>query len=132
MEATRQTIERAFLTAHLLTGDLQVAEEVTSRAIESWDPDQESEEQLFDTVLAASARRRGKWQASRRLPCELEPVLLLSPHLRRCYVLRILVGLPAQESARLLGISAARVESNTCAALQSLAANVQSEMKRAA
>ena len=55
------------------------------------------------------------------LPNELKAVLRLAPQPRRCYVLRILAGLPAQACARLLSLQSDTVEAYTCDALQSLA-----------
>jgi DNA-directed RNA polymerase specialized sigma24 family protein len=59
--------------------------------------------------------------ATSYLPKELKAVLRLAPLLRRCFVLRILAGLPAQACARLLSLHSDMVERYTCDALQSLA-----------
>jgi len=49
-------IDRAFLTAHLLTASIEQAEGAISGAIGLWNPDKESEEILFKNVLDAAAR----------------------------------------------------------------------------
>jgi len=120
-------LDRALLTAHLLTGSFQQAEEATLGAIGSWRPDEEPEEALFQSVLNAAARAQvepnpnGLDPSTSYLPNELKAVLRLAPQLRRCYVLRILAGLPEQACARLLSLQSDLVERYTCDALQSLA-----------
>jgi len=116
---------RAFLVAHLLTASTKQAESVTLAALDSWNPDEEPEEMLFQHVLdnAASKQDSNRPDPAREyLPDELLAVLQLAPQLRRCFVLRILVGLPAEVCARLLRLSPRRVDQFTCAALQCLGA----------
>jgi len=120
-------IERALLAAHLLTGSLQQAEEATLEAIDSWNPSDEPEEALFQNVLDAAAREQvdpnpNKPDSSGSyLPNELKAVLRLAPQLRRCFVLRILVGLPTEVCARLLCLHSDLVDRYTCDALRCLA-----------
>ncbi len=124
---TLRLIDRALLTAHLLTGNLHQAEEVTLNAIESWRPGEEPEESLFEDVLDAAARARFEpdpnypdpsgWY----LPNELQAVLRLAPQLRRCYVLRILAGVPAKACARMLSLPSDMVEEYTGDAIRRLA-----------
>jgi DNA-directed RNA polymerase specialized sigma24 family protein len=120
-------LDRALLTAHLLTGNLQQAEEATLDAIDSWKPGEEAEEVLFQNVLHAVTRTQGEPNANNLdpsgsyLPNELKAVLRLAPQLRRCFVLRILAGLPAQACARLLCLHSDVVERYTCDAIQCLA-----------
>ncbi len=119
-------LDRAFLTAHLLTGDLRQAEEATLDAIDSWRPGEEPEALLFQNVLDAAARAHVEPNASPDasapyLPDELKAVLRLAPPLRRCFVLRILAGLSTKACARLLGLHGDMVERYTCDALQCLA-----------
>jgi DNA-directed RNA polymerase specialized sigma24 family protein len=123
------TISRAFLTAHLLTASTEQAESATMEAIDSWDPDEETEEVLFRSVLDAAARAQIEYVPSSSnkcdvagsyLPAELQAVLRLAPQLRRCFVLRILVGLSPQVCARLLHLPSRRVDRYACAALECL------------
>jgi len=120
-------LDRAFLTAHLLTGSLQQAEEATLDGIDSWRPGEEAEEALLQNVLNAAARAQVESNGNdpdpfgSHLPNELKAVLRLAPQLRRCFVLRILAGLPAQACARLLCLHPDVVERYTCDALQCLA-----------
>ena len=120
-------LDRALLTAHLLTGNLQQAEEVTLDVIDSWRPGEEAEEVLFQHVLDAAARAQVEPGTSNPdpsaayLPNELKAVLRLAPQFRRCFVLRILAGLPASVCARLLCLHCDMVERYTCDALRCLA-----------
>ena len=123
----RRLLDRALLTAHLLTGSLQQAEEATLDAIESWRPGEETEEELLQNVLGAASRVQVEPSTSHSdpsasyLPNELKAVLRLAPQLRRCFVLRILAGLPARVCARLLCLHCDMVEQYTCDALRCLA-----------
>jgi DNA-directed RNA polymerase specialized sigma24 family protein len=120
-------LDRALLTAHLLTGSFQQAEEATLGAIGSWRPDEEPEEVLFQNVLDAATRAQVEPSANNPdrsasyLPNELKAVLGLPPQLRSCFVLRILAGLPAQACARLLSLHSDVVDRYTCDAVQCLA-----------
>ena len=125
METAREAIERAFVTAHLLTASARVAEDVTIQAIESWNPREESWELLFDNVVRGALRAGIVQPSDPSSSEELNAVLLLPPRLRRCFVLRILAGLPARACARLLRTSQRRVEDNTRLALQNLSLNLQ-------
>ena len=58
METPREAVERAFLTAHLLTASIPVAENITVRAIDLWNPLEESQELLFKNVVTAALRAR--------------------------------------------------------------------------
>jgi hypothetical protein len=119
-------LDRALLTAHLLTGSLQQAEKVTLEAIDSSKPGDEPEEALFQHVLDAAARAHVEPNpdladlSGSYLPNELKSVLRLAPQLRRCFVLRVLAGLPAEVCGRLLGLYSEQVDEYTCAGLQSL------------
>jgi DNA-directed RNA polymerase specialized sigma24 family protein len=120
-------LDRALLTAHLLTGSLQQAEEATRDAIDSWNADEEPEEVLFQHVLNSAARAQVEPNpasldsSTSYLPDELKAVLRLAPQLRRCFVLCILEGLTAKACARLLCLQSDMVERYTCDALQCLA-----------
>ena len=120
-------LDRALLTAHLLTGSLQQAEEATLEAIDSWKPGDEPEEVLFQHVLDAAARAHVEPNPNHPdsfgsyLPNELKAVLRLAPQLRRCFVLRVLAGLPADVCGRLLCLHSDLVDRYTTDALQYLA-----------
>jgi DNA-directed RNA polymerase specialized sigma24 family protein len=126
------TIGKAFLTAYLLTANAKQAETAVLEAVESWDPDHESEDVLFENVLGTAVRSQPDplpfhWRASApdrlSLPLELKGAFSLPAELRGCFVLRILVGMSLQGCAQLLRLNARRVEQYTRAALEYLAAN---------
>src|SRR5262245_37063972 len=118
MKTARQTIEKAFVTAHLLTGNIRTAENITIDAIGNWNPREEAPEVLFGNVLKIAARTPSIASEEGQVSEELRRVLRLNPSQRRCFVLRILVGLSAETCAEMLEISAHRVDCNTRAALQ--------------
>jgi hypothetical protein len=121
------TLSGAFLAAHLLTGSASQAEAAVQEAIESWDPDDDTEEKLFQLVLKGAVRVPAEWavlnwtETGSSLPTELQAVLRLSSRFRQCFVLRILLRLSREESGRLLGVGLDRVDEYTCASLRSLA-----------
>ena len=117
------TISRAFRAAHLLTGSEEQAEIAVTRALDSWDPDDNDEEVLFQ--LALNAALHGPVPnlpepAGSALPVELRAVLRLPLQLRRCFVPRTLAGLSGEVCARLLDLSIQKVYDYTCAALRQL------------
>jgi hypothetical protein len=131
------TISLAFRTAHLLTASVHQAESAVLKAIDSIDPDGDSEETLFgSTMHAAVGPVEHKLQSTPNqpastgssVPIELQGVLNLSKDLRRCFVLRVLVGMSRQACARLLRLNARRVDQYTCAALQCLSRECRREM----
>jgi hypothetical protein len=123
-----QTIGRAFLTAHLLTANVEQAERAVLEAVAAWDPSTDEEETLFQRALYASvvdpvcdASKSGETEPARsRLPAELLAVFDLSIPLRRCFVLRILAGISVQVCARWLQLPPRLVNQYTRAALQYL------------
>src|SRR5258708_6692396 len=118
----------AFRAAHLLTGNLQQAEEAVLEAIALFDPEKldvghDSERVLMDYALWAALRRvvAPETLASSGLPVELQAVLDLESPLRFCFVLRTLLGISRQSCSLLLGIDVNRVDRNTCLAVWQLA-----------
>jgi DNA-directed RNA polymerase specialized sigma24 family protein len=118
-----QTVSLAFRTAHLLTASTQQAESAVLEAIDSFDPDVDTGETLFqNAILGAVQCPSSQSQSTESFePPELQAVLSLSENLRRCFVLRVLVGLSRRSCARLLRLNAGTVNDYTCAALQRLA-----------
>ena len=120
---------KALLTAHLLTGSAEQAQSATMEALNAWHPYLETEADLWTKVLQAAAKEPIPATSSpsnhadpalSRLPTELLAVLKLEPVVRRCFVLRILVGLSAEACAALLQLRAQRVNQYTCAGLEAL------------
>jgi DNA-directed RNA polymerase specialized sigma24 family protein len=118
-----QTVRRAFRTAHLLTASIRQAESAVLKAIDSLDLDVETGESLFQNVILGAVRCPSIESSSNESfePLELQAVLRLPENLRRCFVLRVLVGFSQPACARLLNMTVATVNEYTCAALQRLA-----------
>jgi DNA-directed RNA polymerase specialized sigma24 family protein len=120
-----RVMTRAFLMAHLFTGSSEQAERATLEALDLWNPDVETEEVLLHRVVDGAASQvisNRPNLGGAYLPDELRAVLKLAPQQRRCFVLRILVGLPAQVCARLLRLHPRRVDQLTSAAVEFLVA----------
>jgi len=123
------TMSKAFRTAHLLTASIEQAERAVIAAMDSWEPDG-GDEALFHQVVYAAVRAQvrdiapspGEPDSTAFLPTELQAVIHLSPELRNCFVLRILVGMSRQACARLLDLHCRQVDEYTCAALKRLPA----------
>jgi len=113
-----QCRSRIFAAAYLLTGSAKQAEAAmlaTSGGCLSW-----------KAIAAAIVRGdpdsgQPSDEASPPLPLELLRVLRLSPRLRQCFVLRVLMAMPRQYCAGLLGIDAEEVDANSRLAAQKLA-----------
>jgi DNA-directed RNA polymerase specialized sigma24 family protein len=125
-----QALSKIFVTALLLTGNAKQAEGAVVEVIRRLDFDDASDEALLRSTVDASLERRdvipqlppdALERASPALPLELRNVLHLSPELRRCFVLRVLIGLPREVCARLLHLGVGEVDERTCNASLSLA-----------
>jgi len=122
-------IDRAFLTAYLLTASVQQSEDATREAIDSWDPDEQPDETFLHNVLEAATRAHNPLgssngdRAGSNLPTELKAVLRLAPQLRGCFVLRILMGLPSKVCGQFLRLHSHQVDEYACNALQNLVAS---------
>jgi hypothetical protein len=113
-----------------LTGTAEQAQSAAMEAITSWDADNETDDALYTKVVEAAARAEILSNAlppseldaaaSSHLPEELLAVLKLEPIIRRCFVLRILVGLSVEACAGLLQLRAHRVNQYTCVGLETL------------
>ena len=112
-------VNRTFVTAHLLTGRIDLAESATLEAINAWEPDIESDEELFRHGVVAALGKRERGEASglgkgkgahSYLPAALRAVLELGPTLRRSFVLRVLAGFSEEDCAGLFGCPAERVD----------------------
>jgi hypothetical protein len=122
------TIQRSLVTAYLLLGDISQAENATLEAIEFWKPES-GEQALFLGVLDAALRRLRLSLRSEPidapgaefwLPVELRSVLRLPRALRICYVLRVLVGLPAEVCHQIPGIEPGCVDRQAVVAILAL------------
>jgi hypothetical protein len=105
-----------------LGANAKQAESAVVEAINAWDPGEETEEALFHRVLIRTIQAPLEYETSTTsfVPLDLQPVLGLSPQLRRCFVLRVLARLSRQVCARLLHLTALQVDQRTYKALESL------------
>jgi DNA-directed RNA polymerase specialized sigma24 family protein len=119
---TRDAVDRAFLTALLLTSDPREAESAVLWSISSMEDAELSAERLVRGSIAACVERRaecagrGAWEDSALVP-ELRSVLRLPDRLRHCFVLRVLLGLRQEICARLLHLEVSEINRATLAAM---------------
>ena len=111
-------IDRSFITSYLLLGNNSQAEAATLNAIGLWNPESGGQA-LFQGAVEAALRslnldpdalRTEPFRVKLWLPVELSPVLWLPQALRICYVLRVLVGLPAEVLHQITGIEPRRAD----------------------
>jgi hypothetical protein len=123
-------IAKAFNIAIILTGSTDLAEYAVSEAIRVWNETKPLEQTLClgATIAAIEVQRLSSTNrppemdsAAARLPLRLRNVVRLTPTIRNCFVLRILLGLCYETCARLLNSNAEQVIANICVALQTLA-----------
>jgi DNA-directed RNA polymerase specialized sigma24 family protein len=125
---TERAIDQAFLTALLLTGSAELAEDAVVDALDVWDESEEDEALLHAAARAAVAPRGGAKTARYEdaesavslLPMELRGILRLSSERRQCLVLRVLVGLSRRACARVLEMHVRQVDRLTTAALEEM------------
>jgi hypothetical protein len=126
-------LSRIFVAAYLLTGSAKQAETAVSESIQQLDINDTRGGWLsWKAVAAAIVRedpdaRQTPEAAPVALPVELLRVLRLSPSLRPCFVLRVLMAMPRHYCASLLRIDAEQVDTDSCLAAQELAAIVVAE-----
>jgi hypothetical protein len=119
---TEEAMDRAYITALLLTGSRQGAEAAVLEGIRTMEQDDVLSDALLQATLTASVA----WPAEQEgdvssLPPELRRVLGLPPDLRRCYVLRVLAGLPRDVCAGMLNTGIHHIDELVCAAARALA-----------
>ena len=119
-------LSMSFKAAFLLCADAELAEAVVIEGLENDDSDEISLERLvtcavLDGSLARFPAVRKACQRFRFLAPQLRSVLNLQDDLRRCFVLRTLVGLSAQKCAVLLNLSPESVNERAGTAAKELA-----------
>ncbi len=131
--AIDNSLSRLFVAAYLLTGCAKQAEAAVSESIRRLGTDATRAGRLSWKAIDAALMREGRAadqtadEAAAALPLELARVLRLSPLLRRCFVLRVLMAMPRQYCAGLLRIDAEQVDANSSLAAQELARSVAGE-----
>ena len=110
---TTQTVEggvlcNSFVAAVLLAGSAARAEAAVLDAIAR----HENPEEIFALTLESVLRDSGEGEAGTTpsLPAELRHVAQLPAGLRRCFVLRMLLGWPAPRCSAMLEMDAAEID----------------------
>lgn len=120
------SLSPAYLAAILLTGSAQSAEQAVVRGLDATDMNATNEELLRATVIASteimhSANQHEVVARVPLLPIELQNVLQLPASVRQCFVLRLLLALPEDFSARLVDLDVGALDRNIALAAQALA-----------
>lgn len=128
---TSASLNKAFATALLLTASVKRSESAVLEGVECLGLEENfSEEMLLREVLKSALDRgstiaqQGSGEFDRALsllPAELRRVMRLPTHLRYCFTLRMLVGLPLDLCARLLRLEIVQIEEAVIDAAQILA-----------
>lgn len=114
-----ESLRKAFVTTLLLAGSAASAEAALLEAVVRID----REEELLEKAVEIALRMPpvSDLKAHALLPLELRLVLKLSSNLRRCFVLRMLLGWPSEQCARMLQMESSRIDEQTCIAARALA-----------
>lgn len=124
-ESYRRDYARLFVTALLISGSAARAERAIEQSIELLEFEGvPCEREILIAVIRAALAGGGTLAVSTHevpLADELRAVLGLDADLRFCFVLRRLVGLTAEEAARLTALGASDVEAFMRAAILQLA-----------
>ena len=121
------SLSPAYLAAILLTGSAQSAEQAVARGLEATDMNSTNEELLRATVIASTEIMHSakQYEVVVRgvpfLPIELQNVVQLPTRVRQCFVLRLLLAMPEDFSARLVELDAGALNRNIALAAQALA-----------
>ena len=124
-----KTVDRAYITALLLTASAERAEAAILEGHRVTDLDSTPGEALLGQAVNAAIKVQSETseqpledleRASSMLPFELRRVLHLQPALRQCFVLRFLMGLPREVCARLLRLEIRQVDERARTALLEL------------
>jgi hypothetical protein len=97
-------LDKAFSVALLLTGGVASAEKAIENAIERSGSDFSAESLLVESVRSAVLQRKWRDELPSTVPVELRALSLLSPVVRNCFVLRILIGLDCGACSRILEV----------------------------
>jgi hypothetical protein len=133
---TDNCLSRIFVAAYLLTGSAACAETAMLDSIQGLPLDANIAGRLsWKTVVAAIMRKKSHLpckveepdDAVLGLPVELRRVARLTPNLRQCFVLRILMAMPRLYCAGLLNIEPDQVDATSYVAAQELAKLVRGE-----
>jgi|SRR5579862_5273623 len=121
-----KALDGTFWAAFMLTGSMQAAEHAVLNGIAETECYGAGDDAFLLGTIKASIQRRAdsprqSHQRCAQLPLELRRLFLLAPISRDCFVLRILLGIPAGICSRILHRRVKEIEDVLCAALQDLA-----------
>ena len=115
-------VRDAFLAALMLTGSIEAAEGAVSEAIATSGSGVPEDELLVATANCALQHRDQclPQEISSSLPPELQRLFLLPSAGRKCFVLRILMGLTLEMSSEILNLKRDEFDEALCRALHDL------------
>ena len=116
-------VRDAFLAALVLTGTIEAAEQSVSGAIARLGYGIAADELLVATAKCAIQIGDGclRWaEIASSLPPELQRLFMLSSVGRKCFVLRILMGLTLEVTSEILNLPKDEVDEALCRALSEL------------
>jgi hypothetical protein len=120
-----EVLDRVFLVALLITGNMDRAEDAVLDGIAALDGTMSSDG--FRLATLKSAIERGEQRSGEiedifpSLPLELRRILLLNPDIRACFVLRVLLGMPSETCSEVLQIPTQKIGHSVSDAMQQLA-----------
>ena len=123
MIAAELQVRDAFLAALMLTGTIEAAEQSVSGAIATLGCGAAGDELLVATAKCAIQIPDGCLPGTEipsSLPAELRRLFLLSSVGRKCFVLRILMGLSVEVTSGILNLQKDEVDEALCRALSDL------------
>jgi DNA-directed RNA polymerase specialized sigma24 family protein len=103
-------LDKAFPVALLLTGSVASAEKAIESAIERSEPDFSAESLVVETVRSAVLQRKWRGELQSTVPPELRALSLLSPMVRNCFILCILIGFDCGACSGILEVPVNDVE----------------------
>jgi hypothetical protein len=112
-------LDEVFIAAILLTGCTEGAERVVVEAIETLGDDEISEDMVLQATISGAVKPemmtneecpRQPQPTVSWLPIQLRRVLLLPSDLRQAFVLRLLLGMPRDQCARLLQLDGGKLD----------------------
>lgn len=129
MITAEPNVGAAFLSALMLTCSFDAAERAFTDAIALSGPDLGNGELVFLCAKRAIDLGEDAQQVGNRprLPPELGRLFLLSPLRRKCFVLRMLLRLTAEESAGMMGLRNEEFEEELWQALQDLTFGIDTQ-----
>jgi hypothetical protein len=120
-----EVLDRVFLVAVLITGNMNGAEDAVLDGIAALDGMISGDGFRLATLKAAIERREQRCGEGEdifpSLPLELRHILLLNPDIRACFVLRVLLGMPSETCSEVLRIPIQKIDHSVSDAMQQLA-----------